>query len=368
MSNRVTNQEAKAFALRHNQFGKALKGSENGGPSYRTYEAAHNGDFQANHPRYPDYAYPDDQEEDTRASVKANTGRFWGATPTLQITDKDIDYLQRKEEAQQLLRFKSFVEDSIPRGTPWAKEYFEKIMPGWYQSKIDIINDKLGIIQRFVEITIRGPQSIDDMFLLYNLYQGNIALPANFADLIRNAATEGATDREFHCGLFNPRKYMKTSVTVSKRNQTFMANFAIPGIDMKGVAAAGGALAAYNNDNVEPFNVAGAPVDGADFTARMLGSRFPGGYGRWGQPLAATDPDYTQNTTLGRAMGFRSNWAMTHAPEAVAGRTPNPLRTQYDVELAIARQVDATRADGRTTAVTAFTTAHPAGRPVAFLP
>ncbi len=247
MSNRVTNQEAKAFALRQNAFGKALKNPSHGGPITREYiDGIHDGDFKATHPRYPDYAYPDDQEEDTRVEKKIAATRWFGATPQLQLTERDMDYLERKKEAQQLLKFKSFVEDSVPRGTPWAKEYFEKLMPGWYESKIAVINEKVDLVQKFVDITIRGPQSIDDMFLLYNLYQGNIKLPESFADLIRPESSI-LSDKTFHSGLFNPRRYLDQRILVARRNQEFLANFSIPGVDGKGIAAHNDGLATWND-------------------------------------------------------------------------------------------------------------------------
>lgn len=240
---RPTNAEARAFHNRFDSYGDALKSAGNGGPSRAAYDAGvYNDDvYKAEHPRYPDYHYPDDKAEDTRIQTMLAGRDFYGAQPQFVIGDREMDYLMKKKEARALLDFKQFVEDSIPRGTPWAKEYFEKIMPGWYQSKIDIINNKLDIVQKFIEITIRGPQSIDDMFLLYQIYQGNIKIPVNFSDLITGGDAGGGLGQtvntaQFHSGLFNPKRFLDKKIMLSRHNQQNLANFSIPGIDIKGLA------------------------------------------------------------------------------------------------------------------------------------
>lgn len=264
-----TQAEANAHANRVDNFGRALKTAGSGGPFRRAYnntggrefrparlaegreaeaeqEAVEGAvwereaDYQAQHPRYPDYHYPDDKERDTYMMVKkqlastAGVDGFPGVSPfgMMYAGDKEIQYLIDKKNAQELALFKAFVEDSIPRGTPWAREFFERIMPGWYQSKIDIIQDKLAIINRFIDMSIRGPQNMEDMFLLYQLYTGKIEIPNNWPALIKG---NEVVDAHFATGLFNPKRWIDETYRISKRNQEFMANFAIPGIDPKGV-------------------------------------------------------------------------------------------------------------------------------------
>lgn len=260
---RPTNAEARAFHNRFDSYGDALKPAGYGGPSRPAYDAGgiyNDPTFKAEHPRYPDYHYPDDKAEDTRIQTMLAGRDFYGATPQFVIGDREMDYLMKKKEARALLDFKQFVEDSIPRGTPWAKEYFEKIMPGWYQSKIDIINNKLDIVQKFIEITIRGPQSIDDMFLLYQIYQGNITIPANFQDLVTGGASQTVATNRFHSGLFNPKRFLDKKIMLSRHNQQNLANFSIPGIDPKTL---GGAVDApeYNADVYSNVRyLTGAPI------------------------------------------------------------------------------------------------------------
>lgn len=246
---RPSNQESKAFHDKLDKFGDVLKAPGYGGPSWARYRTPMDGDYAAEHPRYPDFHYPDDKDADTIRKAKDEILNAYSAYPFMSMTDKDIDYFLRKKDTQELVRFKQFVEDSIPRGTPWAKEFFEKIMPGWYQSKVDIINEKMDIIKKFIDITVRGPQTIDDMFLLYQIYQGRITIPANFSDVIR-PATQGVDVPNFYSGLFNPKRYLTVANVMARRNQEFMSSFVIPGIDMKGVAygtATGGDWGTNNN-------------------------------------------------------------------------------------------------------------------------
>ncbi len=374
MAKRVTNQDAKAFAVRHNQFGRALKTPSQGGPSMREFHLAddsvdfgilanarartqlataraaytagtgtlqavtnaedavrrlaatrakiHSEEFIAQHPRYPDYAYPDDQEEDTRIEKKIRTLGWFGGQATLPVTDKDIDYLERKKEAQQYLKFKSFVEDSLPRGTLWAREFFENIMPGWYQSKQEIIQDKFALLRRYAEITLHGPRNIDDMFVLYQFYQGNINLAENFNDMIRGTSNT-LSDKTFHSGFFGPRRYLDKSLFVAKRNQDFMANFAIPGIDLKSGSAtdadrtrylyedAGGNVRPIINSDRSNPSTQGALgtviAEEADLTPEGAQSGyFPAGFGRRQQAAPGGNPLYPANLTLGRQANIRS--------------------------------------------------------------
>lgn len=245
---RPTQAEVNRFAAKNtgNNF-SSLKAPQVGGPGRITYDATNfgastnvSGDFQGKHPRYPDYIYPDDSARDTYYSqmyqVEKMNKEYGKGDVVHTVSPGEVKYWQDKRNAQEAALFKLFVEDSLPRGTPWAREFFERIMPGWYQSKIDIIQDKLSTVNRFIDITIRGPQNIDDMWLLYQLYSGRIALPEKFSDLITGGNTQEISAKQFASGLFNPRKYTDNLYRVSIRNQRLLANFAIPGIDTKGLS------------------------------------------------------------------------------------------------------------------------------------
>lgn len=277
-----TYAEASGWANRSDNFGSALKTPERGGPFRKVNaganEYADNPEFAAEHPRYPDYHYPDDKARDTYYQFKRQMVGAGGPFGKVQSTDRDIQYLMDKKNAQELSLFKQFVEDSIPRGTPWAKDYFERFMPGWYQSKIDIIQDKLSIINRFIDITVRGPQNIEDMFLLYQLYAGKIELPTNWQDLIKGTDANTLPENEFSSGLFCPKKWISQSIRYSHRNQKYLANFAIPGIDQKGAYWPG---RVYNAEGLdEEMEVSGGIVRD-NFPGRAAdGDRGSGFFGK----------------------------------------------------------------------------------------
>lgn len=235
MPSTVTYAQARNVHQRVDEGMQALKAPQHGGPFRVAYDGTANQQealdaYRADHPRYPDYHYPDDRERDTYYMTKQQMPDSFGLK---YASDKDIQYILDKKNAQELAVFKKFVEDSIPRGTPWAKEYFERFLPGWYQSKVEIINDKMSMINRFIDITVRGPQNIDDMYLLYQLYQGKFILPKDWDELINGFPVHRA---EFNHGLFNPTRWTNDQMRISKRNQDYLANFAIPGIDLKGLA------------------------------------------------------------------------------------------------------------------------------------
>lgn len=251
MSRRPTKESARSFSERIDTSGRAFKDPGQGGPARlakKTSGKLQDENGQAGqYPTYPDYYYPDDREEDTRImyknllakqqpaeSVGATTGTTADrAIPYLgeaKLEERDIQYFMRKREAEELARFKIFCEQSLPRGTPWAKEFFEKINPGWYSSKEEIIDQKLDHVKRFIKIVINGVQDISDMELLYELYQGKYELPTTFEALVNGSANQSLDeDKFFTHGLFSPVRYTDTAVRIGASNRELLANFKIAG-------------------------------------------------------------------------------------------------------------------------------------------
>lgn len=240
MSKRPTNAEASAFHDRADNTMNVMKPVPFGGPMRPQQPdiAA----YRQKYPAYPDYYYPDDKEKDTYYQTKLQAAQRLqtaGVTPQYPITDDYTKYLIAKKDAQEMANFKLFCETSIPRGTPWARDFFEKIMPGWYQSKVDIINEKIDIMKRLMDMTVKGVQSIDDMFILWNLSTGRVGIPANFQDLMRGADDVSEVEVDvFTSGLFNPSRWANDQTRrLSEHNRKYLANLTINGVDMKGLVA-----------------------------------------------------------------------------------------------------------------------------------
>lgn len=287
---RITNQDANRFQNKVDNMGTALKSASSGGPFKSGYgantEYMGTNEYIAAHPRYPDYVYPDDKERDTHMQVKKSLAQDQTLAGLVTAGSEDIQYFKDKKAAQQLAMFKQFVEDSIPRGTPWAKEYFEKIMPGWYQSKVEIINEKMAIVQRYIDITVRGPQNIEDMYLLYEIYTGKYVLPDTFSELINGTAEQTVVRADFASGLFNPNHYIPRQVRISVRNQENLANFAIPGIDVKGMAVAGQQASLTDN---AVLRIGELPDPTARHYSRTAGNALAAAPGFWNQRAIGTD-------------------------------------------------------------------------------
>lgn len=134
-------------------------------------------------------------------------------------------------------------------------------MPGWYQSKVDIINQKVDIMKRFMDMTVKGVQSIDDMFLLWQLSQGKVELPQSFQEILQGSASQSASVEEFSSGLFNPTRWSNNvAFRLSSRNRKFMANITIPGVDVKGFADPANRV--YDADNAYAVEQAHNDVGG----------------------------------------------------------------------------------------------------------
>lgn len=305
---RPTYRDAANWARRVDSFGTSLKSPSAGGPILRDYTNTNawekDSSWKREHPVYPEYYYPDDKDRDTHYAMKQLLARTQ-ALGQVHADPGDIQYYLDKKNAQEMVLFKAFVEDSIPRGTPWARDFFERIMPGWYQSKVDIINDKMSIINRFIDMTIRGPQNIDDMFLLYQLYNGKIKIPSNWAELIYGPSTSALKDADFASGLFCPKKWITTQMRLTASNQQFLANFAIPGIDTKGLKAT-----AVLNDRSGWADL-DAELKAAESGAASMGSikaSSTAGDGFFGRKLVAGDTDVDFQTHLfGREAEFQTS-------------------------------------------------------------
>ena len=226
-STRPSQSEANDIAQRVQETGKVTRSPQMGGPQEFNPLDANN---KARFPMYPGYYFPDDMERDRHVSMKARLaeGKSLGEA---SLTESDINYFIQKENQIELANFKIFLEQSFPRGTPWEREFFEKISPGWYKDKKQIIDEKLDIHKRFIEITLYGPQSGEDAFLLYLLYTGKIELADSFQTLIHPVGTNVS---DFKSGSFTPLKTISKTARIADRNRDFMSNFAIPGIDLKG--------------------------------------------------------------------------------------------------------------------------------------
>lgn len=252
MSGRPTREQAAKFHDRTDNEMNVLKPASRGGPMKPPREAKY--------PTYPDYYYPDDKEKDTfyNEKLKATTELNARDVPSeFQVTDDFIRYRLGKKDAKELANFKLFVETAIPRGSPWAREFFEKIMPGWYQSKIDIVHEKVEIIKRFMDMSIKGVQSIEDMMLLWMVYHGKIELPANIPDILTGGATQTQAVNLFGAGLFNPSRWVDEGPQkrLAERNRRQLANIAINGIDLKELA---------NNAAIATEDTAYADIDPAN--------------------------------------------------------------------------------------------------------
>lgn len=230
MSRRPTAAEASTESKRVDNFGDVLKAPDDHGPSYVQGSRANTAEY----PVYPRYEYPDEREKDLQKNLKQKMAQS-GAYGQVYADQSDIDYVISKREQADLVKLKRFTENIIPRGTPWAKEYFEKIYPGWYQEATDVINEKLDVVQKYLELTVTGVQSMEDVRFLFYLATGRITIPDNWKQLIR-PDNQGVDEKYYASGLFSPRRFLGPVQNMSNDFIGRLSNIPIPGIDMKNLA------------------------------------------------------------------------------------------------------------------------------------
>ena len=152
------------------------------------------------------------------------TTQLLGITPasvqrTLPITDADIDYVHRWEAQQQEFMFDKWIMSQFDMTKPAERDRVMKLFPRYHQRQKALVDSKLALMKKWIEIQMFGIRSEDDGRFLYNVYAGVIQLPQGYHDY--NALTSALnplnpadspggyrSGRLEERGWFNPLRYI----------------------------------------------------------------------------------------------------------------------------------------------------------------
>ena len=138
---------------------------------------------------------------------------------TLPITDQDIDYVHRWEAQQQEFMFDKWIMSQFDMTKPAERDRVMKLFPRYHQRQKALVDSKLALMKKWIEIQMFGIRSEDDGRFLFNVYAGVIQLPKGYHDYmaltsalnpLNPADSPGGyrSGRLEERGWFNPLRYI----------------------------------------------------------------------------------------------------------------------------------------------------------------
>lgn len=138
---------------------------------------------------------------------------------TLPITNEDIDYVHRWEAQQQELMFDKWIMSQFDMTKPAERDRVMKLFPRYHQRQKALVDSKLALMKKWIEIQMFGIRSEDDGRFLYNVNAGVIQLPKSYYnyDVLTTAlnpfnpaedAPTGYGGKLSDRGVFNPLRYI----------------------------------------------------------------------------------------------------------------------------------------------------------------
>jgi hypothetical protein len=103
---------------------------------------------------------------------------------TLPITDQDIDYVHRWEAQQQEFMFDKWIMSQFDMSKPAERDRVMKLFPRYHQRQKALVDSKLALMKKWIEIQMFGIRSEDDGRFLFNVYAGVVQLPQGYHDYI----------------------------------------------------------------------------------------------------------------------------------------------------------------------------------------
>ncbi len=157
---------------------------------------------------------------DSYAQAKQNvTNRSTAGNPLLgnkiEVTEKDLKWLLGQETKTELVNFEKWFYTTLKPGSdPNKLKLARDLYPAFFERRAEEIRRQVDICKKLARIGLRGPQSEEEIKILYLLDQGRITPPnldllfPSKAKAVVNIAAENKL-RGIDQGYWNPRKYTK---------------------------------------------------------------------------------------------------------------------------------------------------------------
>lgn len=163
------------------------------------------------------------------APVAADSGfvGIGGVQRVLPVSQEELDYVRRWQAQEQELMFDQWIMSQFDMTLPAERERVMKLFPRYQERQKALVDSKLALMKKWIELQMFGIRTEDDGRFLYNVYAGNIQLPQGYHTyqaLVTalnpfdpNAESPEGTEGTLQArGMLNPLRYVTSGV----RNQT----------------------------------------------------------------------------------------------------------------------------------------------------
>jgi hypothetical protein len=127
-------------------------------------------------------------------------------------TEDDIRVIERKDQEKRLVNFEGFLEHFFDLKNPIHQKLLNDVYPQYYDRRLEIINDNLKLQEKMARLKLYGPQTQEDIFFLYALWQGDIEIPDTLANSLD---TKVFDDEKYRRGMFNVKRWAGRSPKVT---------------------------------------------------------------------------------------------------------------------------------------------------------
>jgi hypothetical protein len=139
--------------------------------------------------------------------------------PTLyQPTQSDIDVLMKKDAEKELLNFESFLQQYFDLDNPLHQKLLLELYPNYFDRRFQVIQEKLKLQERIAHLKLFGPQTKEDIFFMYSLYNGDIDWPEGA--VFDTKVDETKSQKAFNRGFFNYKKWASPGHAINKIGDT----------------------------------------------------------------------------------------------------------------------------------------------------
>lgn len=126
-------------------------------------------------------------------------------------TEDDINVIMRKDAEQRLVGFEAFLEKFFDLKNPIHQKILNDVYPQYYDRRLEIINDNLKLQEKMARLKLYGPQTQEDIFFLFALWQGDITIPTSLASSLDEKTFDEA---KYARGMFNAKKWAAPTIKV----------------------------------------------------------------------------------------------------------------------------------------------------------
>lgn len=160
-----------------------------------------------NEAEFPAQYFPDSEKEDTRIALKKKL--LAGARPLgdAQLTDRDIEWYQKKEEVKQRIVFDQWWSKLFDTTDINKLRLAQEMYPEYYQMREQEIDRQSAIQKKLAMIKLRGPADLSDITFIYALQNGEVNLRA--VPLYNLDKADVNTNVRYQKGIFHPTRWIK---------------------------------------------------------------------------------------------------------------------------------------------------------------